>query len=263
MLVTNKAITIDDFDDDRLYFLNWFYQKNKKQGLGGKYVANIDRMMELLYYDFHDQHWDDYQCDFGYKTEHSSIISEILADCNIEVAEFYVILYDNLDNMNCDLSEDDRNALEELGLITVAFIPDDLKEIYCDIFEKQNIDYIVLDDELYIADYIWGYEFIFSISNKENNITGLETIWRENDGMCTTFYDNDFTYFAFFEDMENYGESFNLSEFFANLYKYNLINFDETDILQMTFNDFDVSNKLKMFFADLLRSIECTREVVF
>lgn len=262
--VTTKKVTIEDFDDDFLYFINWFYQKNKKQGLGSKYIANIDRIMELLDCGFHDQHWDDYHSEMGYETEHTSVLSEILSDCNIKVNEFFVNSFEPIEeSVNSDLSDDDFSALDELGLITVAHIHDDMMKIYCEIFEKRDIDYMVIDDEIYIGDYSWGHDFIFSISNKDINIGDLETLWLDNDGMCNILSGDEFTYFLYSEDMEGYNESFNLSQFFADLYKSDLIRFDETDILQMTFADSNKSAKLSRFFNDTLKSIECTKEVVF
>lgn len=245
-------------------FTSWLYQKHIAQGRGTVFTRNVDTYFETLEYGGWGHHWDDFlnTTDFDYT---GGMIEIVLNEVGVEVLSEHTVTFAPLDEETFrKTTDEDIEYLKRVGFITAIDLDSELLEVYTKHFDEIGVEYNYHEDNLYIADYGWGFDYMFKIEKSEKN-RKIADIWcgvRAGDYLESDKY----FYLVHSEDYEGYNEGFDVVELFHDLYLKGEVVIDRGVIFQMLYEDYvddTYNNHIKVFFDRLLKEITETSEVIF
>ncbi len=262
--ITNSRIDLDELGSLDL-FVTWLYQRHLKQNLGGVYLQNLSIVFDTIQNGgWHADHFHDITHATRYVFETESVVSEILLDCNIKVISEHSTYYSPIDDFDSDDVEDDElTQLEKDGYGTVLEVDYGLLKLYTDFWDtRKDIEYRVINDTLFIAEFAHGRDDIYKIEKTQHNQI-FAAFWEHVAQSTFTFVDDKYIYLGWTEDYEGYGEPLDLSELVSALHKNKYLEMNEYEVVQETIDDYINGSSSFNFFDELLKKITQTSEVIF
>lgn len=262
--ITNSKIDLNKLGSLDL-FITWLYQRHIKQNLGGVYLQNLQIVFETISEGgWHVDHFDDITHATRYVYETTSIVSEILLDCDIVVIDEYSTYYAPIDEFNCgEIEADEITQLEKDGYGIVIEVDEDLINLYTSHWDTtKEIEYRLVEDKLFISEYAHGRDDIYKVE-KTNRNDMFAAFWVHLSRCTFSFVDEDYIYLGWSEDYEGYGESLDLSQLVSASYKDKYLKINESEVIQESIDDYINGGSMIDFFDELLKKITYTSEVIF
>ncbi len=260
-----KKVAFDDIKDSPFdMFTTWMYQNHLEQSKGSSFKRHIDNYFENLEAGGWGYHWDDFLDSTGFERD-GDLIEITLSKAGVDVLGTYTVSFMPLDENNLgNATDEDIDYLKRIGYTTAIGLDSELLVLYTEHFDEVGVEYNYYENNLYIADYVWGYDYLYRIEKSDANRI-IATLW-SNIRAANYLEDENYFYLIHSEEFEGYGDGFDIVDFFDVLYNENKIQVDQEVVFQILYEDHvenAYNDNIKIFFDKLAKRITKTSEVIF